>query len=207
MGADMPTLGSLLEFDFEAPPEQEIDKLREYGRLANGVFESADHLDTVFWYAVGKNAFSVLGKALDRPLTEILAGAWSRYQPFLKYCVKPVSDQPATEHLLTHKIDASLTPVLKVLLNKGEVGKIQFKLVIALELEGGALTIKGGRFMSVRPGQCRAAASLSCAGKPLIERKTSPLKLPGELSFGAGIPIIPTGPVVAVGAASAVTVD
>ena len=191
MGTDMPTLGSLLAFDFEAPPEEEIDKLREYGRLANGVFESADHLDNMFWMAAGKSAFSALGKALDRPLAEILAGAWNRYQPFLKYCVEPVSDRPVTEHLLMHQIEASLTPKLKVLLNKQEVGEIEFRLVVALELDGGALTIKGGRFMSVRPGQCRASATLSCAGKTMIERKTSPLVLPGELDFGAGIPIVP----------------
>lgn len=193
MSTDLPTLGSLLAFDFEEPSEEEMTNLRECARLANGVFQAADGLQTAYWQAAARNAYARLGRVLDRPVSELMTGAWNRYQPFLKYCdaKRYPPGNPVTEHLVAHTIDATITPKLKVLINGTEVGEIVFRLAAALELEGGVLQIDGGRFMSVRPGRCHASATLTCAGHKLIERKSSELHLPGEIRFGRGIPILP----------------
>jgi hypothetical protein len=185
----------LLAFDFEAPGDEELEKLREYGRLANGVYEAANGLQSAYWQTAAKHAYSKLGQVLDRPLGELLSAGWNRYQPFLKYCdaTRYPPGHPVTERLVAHTVDATLTPRLKVLLNDAQVGEIEFKLQTAIELDGGVLTIDGGRFMSVCPGRCQASALLTCAGRTLIERKTREVQLPLEIRFGDGIPIVPTG--------------
>jgi hypothetical protein len=195
MSERAPTVRSLLEFDFEHPPAKEINKLREYGRLTAGAFGTTSGLSNRFWLAASKNAFSALGQALDRPLTDILASGWQRYEPFLKYAdTKRYPPDVAIQHeLLTHTIDANLTPRVNVLLDGQKVGSIKFQLGITLELEAGTLSIQGGRFMSIRPGTCWATAHLNVEDHPLLQRKTSKLELPGEITFGAGIPILPIG--------------
>jgi hypothetical protein len=193
MSEHAPTIGSLLEFDFERPPDAEIAKLREYGGLVAGAFETQPGLTERFWVAAGANVFRALGKALDRPVTELFASGWNHYQPFLEFrdVKRHPPGVPAQKELYTHTIDAALSPSVKVLLNGKQVGELKFQFVGALKLEAGTLTIQDGKFISLRPGKCWATAALKFAGKPLLERKSKELVLPGELHFGDGIPILP----------------
>ena len=191
MSERVPTIGSLFDFDFEKPSDDEIAMLREYGGLVAGAFGTPASLAQRYWMAAGANVFRALGQALDRPVTDLLAAGWKKYEPFLVYARAKRSSVPVQKELLTHTIDLTLSPGVKVMLNGKEVGEIKFQLKGALELEAGTLTIQDGKFMSLRPGKCWASASLTCAGKRLLERKTSELVLPGEIRFGSGIPIAP----------------
>jgi hypothetical protein len=186
----VPTIGSLFEFDFESHPTR----------------RSRSSVSTPSWLTARSARPRVSRNVTGLPRAPTFSARWARRSivplPIcssragistsrFEYARKKRSPVPVQKELLTHTIDLTLSPGVKVLLNGKEVGEIKFQIKGALELEAGTLTIRDGKFTSLRPGKCRASAALTVAGKILLERKTSELVLPGEIRFGNGIPIAP----------------
>jgi hypothetical protein len=132
------------------------------------------------------------GKTLDQPVTDLLITAWKKYEPFLEYARAKRSPMPVQKELLTHTIELTLTPGVKVLLSGKELREIKFQIRGALEIEAGTLTIQDGKFMSLGSGKGSASVSLTVFGRTVLERQTKKLEFPGEIRFGSGIPIAPT---------------
>jgi hypothetical protein len=127
------------------------------------------------------------------PLTTVLAEAWSRYRPFLKYGDREryPPEMSSQETLLKHTINATFRPKVRVLVDGAEVGTIDFEVALRLKLEGGEVTIQDGRITELRPGKCWIEGTLSCEGVVLAERASAEHPLPGVISFGEGIPVAP----------------
>jgi hypothetical protein len=68
-------------------------------------------------------------------------------------------------------------------------GEVKFPITLKLSFSGAVLTIRDGRFRSVKPGTCTASGKLCCETAVLKELRSSPLVLPGVIDFGDGIPI------------------
>lgn len=131
-----------------------------------------------------------LKSALNVPLVDVFAAALKTFQDLRKYCDQ--SKYPPGEisnyALARHVISSSHRPRFRVLFEGTPCGpEIDFDVELKLTIEAASLEILDAKIMKVATGSIQGSGSISCAGATLIERKTSPLAIPGKFSFGDGI--------------------
>jgi hypothetical protein len=187
-----PPVSIVFKAEFDEPSKALVESLREKSGLANGSFGLAAALPAAFWTVASENVWKKLQVALDQPVHEILGDVWSWYKPFLEYCNpdRYPPEKSVQKDLLQHTIKAQLYPTVDVQiqgLSKKLV--IRFEVDMHLNLKAGTLTIQNGKLMSLGLARIDVEATLKCMGNELLKRKSRTLQLPGDLSFGAGMPI------------------
>ena len=184
-------VSAAFDLDYDGPTKEQIEAIHQQSELAKKGFGMDGDDSAEYWREAASNVSKALRPALSTPMTSILADGWNKYRPFLKYrdSKRYPPDVPVQEKLLEHTINAKLTPRVKIMLNQKQVGEVRFTAELSITLEGGTLTIQNGRFMKLRPGNCRVAGTLKCGNAVISKRESRKLELPGEISFGEGIPI------------------
>jgi hypothetical protein len=67
------------------------------------------------------------------------------------------------------------------------VKKIQFAVKLVFNLKGFVLKIQGGAIQEIQTGACEVKGTISYAGQVIVDKKLSPIKLPGTLPVPAAI--------------------
>jgi hypothetical protein len=193
MSDNAPAVSGIFDVDYTRPSADHLKAVRASAAMMGLAGRVGPSVPVQYWSSAISNVFSALQRALSSPLTQLMADGWNHYRPFVKYCdsKRYPPDAIVQETLLEHTINAQLKPKVRVLLDQVEVGEVNFEATIALKLSGGILTIQGGKFRKFQPGKCQVTASLKCEGAVLSEVKSRELRLPGELSFGDGVAIVP----------------
>ena len=129
---------------------------------------------------------------LNSPLADVLGDAWTKAHEL--HAFTDASKYPAgqvSEYTLhTHDISLKRNPVIELVLDGAPTGlQLEFELKISLVVLSALLRIQDGRVIGARVGDFQGAGSYSCGTAKLIERKTSPFKLPGDLGFAPGVAI------------------
>ena len=121
----------------------------------------------------------------------ILTTAWNKRSDFAKYADPALSppDKVNRVSLLPHKVKWKARPTVYVSVNHCPAKKLVFSFDVILDVQGAELKIQGGRFVGMRVGKTTVEGKLAYGEVELIRRKSREYVLPGELSFGAGIPI------------------
>jgi len=193
MNEGIPTIASALGIEVGRPFPDHVKRLRTTACFTALSTFLSGHPPPAYWSAAATHVADALARALEQPLTTLLAAAWNRYRPFLKY--RDGSRYPpeaiVEETLLSHKIRSTLQPRVHVLLDGEHIGDVDFQATVEIELEGGLLTIQGGRFRELRPGRCSAGGVLKCEEAEVLKLASRKLPLPGVVTFGEGIPIAP----------------
>jgi hypothetical protein len=191
--SDTPVVSGVFDIDYERPSADHLKAVRASACMMGLAGRVGPSVPVQYWASAVTNVLTALQRALGSPLTQILADGWNHYRPFVKYCdsKRYPPDAIVQETLLEHTINAQLRPKVRVLLDQVEVGEVNFEATITLKLAGGILTIQSGRFRKLQPGKCWVTATLKCEDAQLSEIKSREFRLPGELSFGEGIPIVP----------------
>ena len=145
-----------------------------------------------YWGAVLAQIGEKVHEALNLPLSDVLAGAWKGYGRFLKYCDRKQypPDKVSVVSLADHTITSTHKPHVDVLVNNRQFGRIDFDVELQITLKGANLSIRDGKFITLRLASGKAKGTLSCEGVTLIERSSREYQLPGEIRFGDGVPIV-----------------
>lgn len=136
-----------------------------------------------------------LDEALDLPVPNLLAGAWGRYTDLWKYC-DPEAYPPqkvSVVSLAKHTVRSVHRPAVEVEVSGAAVPvklRIELQVDLAAEVEGAKLSIQAGKIRKLLCGTIDFSAKLSYDGQEIKKAKRA-LTLPGTLSFGEGIPILP----------------
>jgi hypothetical protein len=185
------SVGAVLAMD-----EKERATLRERIEKAACFLELGSKIGRVLpTGATGAAAVQVaeqLHQILETPLSRILTEAWSR-DPALSRYATGKGAEVALVPLADHTVESSHKPFVELLMEEAALGRVDFKIDIAVKLTGAMIGIRGGRIVELRAGVTRAAVSLSCAGSAIAKRDRE-IKLPGVIRFGEGIPIAPQDP-------------
>ena len=130
---------------------------------------------------------------LDITLVDIVSGALGKYVSLLKYADR--EKYPPAESVLvplgSHDIDSKHAPVVEVMLNGTPVLRLAFAVELVLNMNSAILRIQDARIREVRPGEATAKGSITFGKVLIAERESKPVKLPGSIEFGEGIPIRP----------------
>ena len=158
------------------------------------VRETLRHVSSAGYASTVRSALNDgLRGILSTPLDDVIAGAFARYADLLQYC--DASRHPPEKinvvPLMSRDVASTLEPSLDVYINGVRVRSIPFEVVVSILIESATLKIQGGRIHEIRLGSCTGKASLACSGKTVLEGKTKTIELPGALTFGSGVPILP----------------
>lgn len=130
---------------------------------------------------------------LNSPLAGVLGDAWTKARDLHAFtdASKYPPGQVHEYTLAKHDIDLKRNPAVELTLDGAPTGvKLEFELKLTLALSGAVLAIRDARIVGARVGDFNGAGKYSCAGVTLVERKTSPFRLPGDISFGQGLALV-----------------
>lgn len=148
-----------------------------------------------FWATAAAQVGERVQELLQTPLSSVLAQAWSRYTPLLKFCDPHAypPDRTSVVTLAEHTVKSVHRPRIEVAVSGAPAASIELEIRIAVELDGATVAIRGGRIRELRPGKTIFTGTLSLGEKEIVSR-AGVVNLPGRISFGEGIPISPAVP-------------
>jgi len=170
-------------------PESQPGALEQLRRGLAQEVKSAD------WGAVRDVLLHKLAEALDQPLLEPLAAAWSKLDEIRGYADRDryPPDVTALVPLLDHDIDYTQQPRVQLKLGDQLLGTLQFDVSLRLALKGIQLEIRNARIMRVLAGSWQGVGNLGLEGKSFYEHKLPEVRLDGAVSLGAGFDIAGDG--------------
>ncbi len=138
---------------------------------------------------VASNVLKALRHALDEifqlDLGDVFQSSWSK-AIVLTTAIEATRKDPdgvAIVPLLDHKISSTHKPHIDLMYGNKSLGQIAFDITLNLALKGVALEVRQGRIVGLKAGLCVGQGVFSFAGKPLLDRTTPELALPGRVAF------------------------
>ena len=144
-----------------------------------------------FWSSARGAIDEALQQALHVSLLDILAGGWNKYRDLIEYRdrKKHPPSEIARYHLYQHTISSKHKPQIEIYINDRRLGSLDFELTLALEIDSADMKIQDAKIWEISPGSCRGSGKLTLGPALLLERRTSPLRLPAVISFTNGLAI------------------
>lgn len=141
---------------------EKISELRKKIRVKEPLME---------WTSVYRQIMDKCPELLKIKLKDILLGGWRKFQQIEQYLDQGKSNPEVTftVPVLNHTIVSEHHPKIKIRINEVELGEIDFRIQLKLELSGIILNIKEGEIEGVKAGTCKCKGSLSCEGVPILE--------------------------------------
>jgi hypothetical protein len=134
-----------------------------------------------------------LGHLFDLGLPDLLINAWFKARELRKYA-DPKQYTPGEINeveLAQHEISSKHKPKLELQLNRKKLYEFAFDAALELEISGAVLLIQDGKIKEMRALTGKGSCQLKYGEHEIWKRESEEYKLPGVVSFGAGIAIPP----------------
>ena len=143
------------------------------------------------WKMVQSNLDQHLGRLLDIDVVRLLVDGWNKARELRKYRDEAAypPDEVIVVALSKHKLDSQHKPHLELVVADRPVGRLNFQIDLALNIEGAQLTIQGGRIMRIATGKTSGTGTIKCEGVVVGQKDVKLAALPGKIDLGAGLPI------------------
>jgi phosphoenolpyruvate synthase/pyruvate phosphate dikinase len=123
------------------------------------------------------------------PLPDVMVTSWKKVgglQELLEKSRKS-PDEVMYLELAQHSINSEHKPHLEMRIKDLPVKKIEFLVKLVFNLKGFVLKVKAGAIQEIQTGACEVKGTLSYAGQVIVEKKLTPIKLPGTISVPAAL--------------------
>jgi hypothetical protein len=123
------------------------------------------------------------------PLPNVLVTSWKKVDDLRARLEKSRNAPDKVEYLelAQHTINCDQKPYLEMRLKDVPLKKIQFAVKLVFTLKGFVLKIQGGAIQEIQTGACEVKGTISYAGQVIVDKKLSPIKLPGTLPVPAAL--------------------
>ena len=130
------------------------------------------------------------------PLPNVLVTSWKKVDELRARLEKSRNAPDKVEYLelAQHTINCNQKPYLEMRLKDMPVKKIEFAVKLVFTLKGFVLKIQGGAIQEIQTGACEVKGTISYAGQVIVDKKLSPIKLPGTLPVPAAIGLFQSPP-------------
>lgn len=130
------------------------------------------------------------------PLPDVLVTSWKKVDDLRVRLERSRNAPDKVEflELAQHTINCDQKPYLEMRLKDMPVKKIQFAVKLVFVLKGFVLKIQSGAIQEIQTGVCEAKGTISYAGQVIVEKKLSPIKLPGSLPVPAALGLFQAAP-------------
>lgn len=125
----------------------------------------------------------------DVPLPNVLVTSWKKVDDLRARLEKTRNAPDKVEYLelAQHTINCDQKPYLEMRLKDMPLKKIVFAVKLVFTLKGFVLKIQGGAIQEIQTGACEVKGTISYGGQVIVEKKLSPIKLPGTLPVPAAL--------------------
>jgi len=100
--------------------------------------------------------------------------------------------QVTLSSMVTHQITVVQHPSVNVLVDSRRVASLQLDLSLVFDVRALLAGISGGRLVALHSGRCDITVTLAVQGTELLTRQAH-LELPGVVTVGRGIRLLPVG--------------
>jgi hypothetical protein len=131
------------------------------------------------WRNLGERVFDLL----DLNIVDILIGGWSTYHE-VQAQLRATRDEPGRTVLVQlahHTLASSHASSIELRAQGRKVLELSFPIELAFEIDAAELTLRGGRVREIRAGDVQARGTVKLENTVILERKLSPLRLPGRI--------------------------
>jgi hypothetical protein len=189
-GARSPTALDLL-LESADPPEA---LAREILALGGDQALGLENLPPAVRATAVREAATVAASLLKVDLIEVLVAGWSQYRYIVGAARRTLAAPGSTElvSMVTHQVTVAQHPSVKVLVDGRRVATLQLDLSIVFDVMALLAGISGGRLVALHSGRCDVTVILAVQGTELLARRAH-LELPGVVSGGQGIRLLPIG--------------
>lgn len=143
------------------------------------------------WKMVQGNMDQHLARLLDIDVVGILVNGWNKARELRKYRDEAAypPDEVIVVALSKHKLESQHKPHLELVVADRPVGRLNFQIDLALNVDGAQLTIQGGRIMRIASGKTSGTGTIRCEGVIVGQSEQKLGSLPGTIDLGNGVPI------------------
>jgi hypothetical protein len=117
------------------------------------------------------------------PLPDVMVTSWKKVGNLQALLEKSrnAPDEVMYLELAQHSINSEHKPHLEMRIKDLPVKKIEFLVKLVFNLKGFVLKIKAGAIQEIQTGACEVKGTISFAGQVIVEKKLTPIKLPGTV--------------------------
>jgi hypothetical protein len=133
----------------------------------------------------------------DVPLPNILVASWKKVGNLQAMIEKSRTspDEVMYLELAQHSINCEQKPHIEMRIKELPVKKIEFVVKLLFNLKGFVLKIQNGAIQEMQTGSCEVKGTISYAGQVIVEKKLSPINLPGRIDIPALIGALQPQPI------------
>ena len=177
------TIGDVFDLPKEGEPDPKPDRWDE---VQKRIKEEAKGIK---FPAALRDLAPKICELFNVPLPNVLVTSWKKVDDLRARLEKSRAAPDKIEYLelSQHKIDSTHKPSLEMRLKNMPVKKIEFLVKLNFTLKGFVLKIQGGAIQEVQTGACEVQGTISYAGQVIVEKKLTPIKLPGRLAVPPAI--------------------
>jgi hypothetical protein len=185
------TLCDLFEVDTKDLPTRVETALDIQQAALNARQEIKQRSRAIQWSWVRKAVAEESRNLLNLNVIDVLVDAWKKYMQIEQYAdpLKYGHGEKILLPLAEHTMKSKHHPSVQILLENHEAGAIQFNLEFSLTLDGFVLMIQDAKLLEIETGSGTGEGSLSLAEVDLWKQELKPVRLPGHILFGDGIPL------------------
>lgn len=178
MADNAPTLESLFTVD------KHVAKQCIFNAVDASIWDKVT-IPRFFREAAAEKVAGRLDDLLAVSLPDLVASAFNGCRDFTKYA----DNAPHEVKNCGFSLESKHTPYVELRVTGLPPQHVNFPVTLSLEFSGATLRIDKSRVMSLSGGDCTASGTLCCEKLELFKRPLEPVRLPGTLSFGEGVPI------------------
>ena len=123
----------------------------------------------------------------DVALPDILVTSWKKVGGLQAMLEKSrnAPEEVMYLELAQHTINSEHKPHLEMRIKDLPVKKIEFVVKLVFNLKGFVVKIQNGLIQEIQTGECEVKGTISYAGQAIVEKKLTPVKLPGRVPVPA----------------------
>ena len=188
--AELTTIGDVFELPKPGEPDPEPDRWEAVQKRIK------EEVKDVKFPAALSDLGPKICELFNVPLPNVLVTSWKKVDDLRARLEKSRSAPDKVEYLelAQHTINCDQKPYLEMRLKDVPLKKIQFAVKLVFTLKGFVLKIQGGAIQEIQTGACEVKGTISYAGQVIVDKKLSPIKLPGTLSVPAALGLFQPAP-------------
>ena len=175
------TIGDVFELPKPGEPDQKTDRWEAVQKRIK------EEVKDVKFPAALSDLAPKICELFNVPLPNVLVTSWKKVDDLRARLEKSRNAPDKVEYLelAQHTINCDQKPYLEMRLKDMPLKKIVFTVKLVFTLKAFVLKIQGGAIQEIQTGACEVKGTISYAGQVIVEKKLSPIKLPGTLPVPA----------------------
>lgn len=135
---------------------------------------------------------SAVNGLLEASVIDTMIAGWRTHRDLTAAARRTLEVPGSTElvQLVDHQITVTEQPYVTVLVDGGQVARLDLQLSLTFDISALLAVIRGGRMIALHSGHCDITAALAIHAMNVITRQTQ-LELPGLISMPEGIRLLP----------------